>query len=143
MNTYKILIEKSNYLHQSSWEELFVITEHWLSDILFFKDELRFFQGIIVEYFPQLLKHKSIISLKPLDEHFIHLVKTADELTQSFEKHRRHIEELMDDPFAYDDNKFRKEHEILENKFASFVLEFQEEKKQIYRITEKIIRYNK
>ena len=134
MNTYKILIEKSNYLHQSSWEELFVITEHWQSDILFFKDELRFLQGIIVKYFPQLLKHKSIIYLKPLDEHFIHLAKTADELTQSFEKHRRHIEELIDDPFAYDDNKFREEHEILENKFASFVIEFQEEKKQIYRI---------
>ena len=73
-------------------------------------------------------KHESIISLKPLDEHFIHLVKTADELTQSFEKHRRHIEELIDDPFAYDDNEFKEEHGILENKYASFVFEFQEEK---------------
>lgn len=140
MNTYKILIEKSNYLHQSSWEELFVITEHWQSDILYFKDELHFLQGIIDKFLPQLSKHKSIKSLKPLDEHFIHLIKTTDELTQSFEKHRKHIEELMDNPFAYDDNKFKKEHEILEYKFMSFVIEFQEEKKQIYKMAEKIIR---
>ena len=68
------------------------------------------------------------------------MIKTTDELTQSFEKHRMHIEELMENPFAYDDNKFKKEHEILEYKFTSFVIEFQEEKKQIYKMAEKIIR---
>ncbi len=31
----------------------------------------------------------------------------------------------------------RKEHEILEHKFAAFVLEFQEEKEQIYRVIKK------
>ncbi len=133
MKTYKIIIEKSNYLHKSSWEELFVITEYWQSDILYFKNEIRFLQGIINKYFPQLLKHKSIISLNPLDEHFIHM----QELTQGFKKHRKHIEELIDNPFAYDEDKFRKEHEILEHKFAAFVLEFQEEKEQIYRVIKK------
>jgi len=137
MKTFKIITEKSNYLHKSSWEELFVITEYWQSDILYFKNELRFLQGIIVKYFPQLLKHKSIISLNPLDEHFIHLLNTADELSQGFEKHREHIEELIDNPFAYDNDEFRKEHEILEHKFTAFVLEFQEEKEQIYSVIKK------
>ncbi len=57
-----------------------MITEYWQSDILYFKNEIRFLQGIINKYFPQLLKHKSIISLNPLDEHFIHMLKTAEEL---------------------------------------------------------------
>ena len=65
------------------------------------------------------------------------MLNTAHELAQGFEKHRKHIEELIDNPFAYDEDKFRKEHEILEHKFAAFVLEFQEEKEQIYRIIKK------
>lgn len=143
MNTYKILIEKSNYLHQSSWEQLFVITEYWQSDLDYFKDELHFLKRIIEKNYPQLAKHKSIVSLKPLDEHFIHLDKTVNELSQSFKKHRGHIEELIENPFAYDGNKFKNEHQILENKFASFVVEFQLEKKQIYRVIEKIMKSNK
>jgi len=33
---------KYNYIHEADWQQLIILTEHWKSDLLFYKDDIRF-----------------------------------------------------------------------------------------------------
>ena len=38
MNEYRMR-PKDSYLQNSQWQELYVLTQHWKSDLLFYKDD--------------------------------------------------------------------------------------------------------
>jgi hypothetical protein len=45
------IYSSSGFIHQCSNEELYVLTRHWLSDIVFFERELAFFQSLLQRCF--------------------------------------------------------------------------------------------
>jgi len=45
-----------SYLANSSWQDLYARTEHWKSDIEFYRDESRFLRTLIDKYFIWLIK---------------------------------------------------------------------------------------
>ncbi len=45
------IYSSAGFLHACSAEELYVITRHWLSDIIFFEQEINFFQSLVQNYF--------------------------------------------------------------------------------------------
>lgn len=54
-------------------------------------------------------------------------------------KHLRHIEEIIENEFAYSAQSFRDEHEKLEEEIVSFHKEFKQLKQEVYRVTEYIL----
>ena len=41
---------KDNYINEASWEQLYVLTEHWKSDLVFYHKDLRFLHLLIDKY---------------------------------------------------------------------------------------------
>jgi hypothetical protein len=135
--------QKDNYIHEADWQELYILTEHWKSDLLFYKDDLRFLQHLIDKYFLWISKKENIDMVRETEVSLLKVDKQCASLLERTNNHLDHLAELIDDPFKYDSHQFRTEHvrdeqEILENKLAQFVKDFRNNRKEVFAITEHI-----
>lgn len=130
---------KDNYIHEADWDKLYVLTEHWKSDLLFFLDDLRFLHHLIDTYFLWISKKENIDMVRDIEVNLLEIDKQCASLIEKVDQHLHHLAELIDDPFIYVSDKFRNEHENLENQLAQFVKDFRKNRKEVFNITEHII----
>jgi|TARA_R110000744_G_scaffold226100_2_gene344511 hypothetical protein len=125
-----------NYIFEADWQQLYILTEHWLSDLYFYRDDLRFLHHLIDNYFKWLTKAENINKVVALETSLLVLEKQGVGLIQRVKKHLEHLSGLIDDPFKYDSHTFRQEHQQLENDLSSFVKDFRVHRKSVFEITE-------
>jgi uncharacterized protein YukE len=127
---------KGDYLHKADWPELYVLTEQWKSDMEFYKDELHFFNDLIGKFFIKIsgLEKKNKVEQMLHDLH--ELQKQSSELEQAIQNHMHHIGRIIENPFSQDGNRFRDEHEQLENNMNKFSIRFKELKTEVFGIAE-------
>ena len=130
---------KDNYIHKANWQQLFVLTEHWKSDLLFYKDDLRFLHHLIDKYFLWISKKETIDMVSEIEVNLLKVDKQCASLLQRTNTHLHHLAELIDDFFNYDSHKFRTEHELLEDELAQLVKDFRNNKKGVFEITKHIM----
>jgi len=130
---------KGQYILNADWEELYILTENWKSDLLFFKDDLRFLQHLIDKYFLWMSKKENIDKVRDVEVSLMDTTELCDSLLKRANIHLIHLANLIDDSFKYDSHKFRKEHESLEDDIANFVKAFRGNRKEIFAITEYVI----
>jgi hypothetical protein len=103
---------------------LYILAEHWKSDLEFYKDDLRFLHHLIDEYFVWFAHREHLNEMRNLAGRLSKLVKNVIGYTRKISKHLSHLAELIDDPFKYDSHKFRNEHEKLEFEMAHLSKDF-------------------
>jgi len=130
---------KGDFTYTAEYGQLFILTEHWKSDLLFYKDDLNFLHHLIDKYFIWLTHKEHLDEMRTLASALSEISKKCEELIKKTTLHFNHLAELIDNPFKYDSNQFRSEHEVLENVIASFVKKFWEIKKEAFAISEKVI----
>ncbi|ETN94920.1 hypothetical protein [Zhouia amylolytica] len=130
---------KDDYIPKANWEELFVLTEHWQSDLEFYQDDLKFLNHLIDKYFIWLTDKKHIDKVRDLEVNLLEITKKCESLLGQTSKHLTHIEEIMSDPFTYDAQKFREEHQLLEDAISDFIKQFRKSRKAAFAITEYVI----
>lgn len=130
---------KGDFSYTAEYQQLFILTEHWKSDLLFYKDDLRFLHHLIDKYFIWLTHKEHLDEMRKVASGLSEIGKTCDGLLDKTSKHLHHLAELIDNPTKYDSNKFRKEHEELENEIASFIKKFRGIKKETFAIAEQVI----
>jgi hypothetical protein len=127
------------YIFEAEWQDLYVLTEHWKSDLLFYKDDLRFLDHLIDKYFIWLTKKENIDQVRAIEESLIATELNCSKLIKRIKTHIKHLAELIDNPFAYDSHKFRTEHQILEDDFTKFIKLFRKNRQEVFKITEHVI----
>lgn len=130
---------KGDFTWTAEYQELYILTEHWQSDLQFYKGDLRFLHHLIDKYFIWITHKENLDEMKNLASSLYEIGKKCDELLEKTSKHLTHLSELIDDSFKYDSHKFRSEHEELENEIASFVKKFWEIKKDTFAVSEQVI----
>ena len=130
---------KGNYNWEAEWSQLYILTEHWKSDLDFFKDDLRFLHHLIDKYFIWIIRKDNEIAVKEIIKNLHELKKQSEDLLKRVGIHLTHLADLIDNPFKYDSHKFRAEHERIENDFVAFVKSFRTNRKQTFLITEHVI----
>ncbi len=130
---------KDNYIQEADWQQLFVLTEHWKSDLSFYADDLKFLQPLIDKYFLWISKKENIDKVEDIEINLLKVEKQCALLLNRTNKHLHHLAELIDNPFAYDSHKFRAEHELLEDELTQFVKDFRKNRKEVFAITKHII----
>lgn len=134
---------KSDYLHTASWDQLYVLTEHWLTDMGFYNDEIRFLENLIDKYFMWLLDDQKIDNVQTLLRQLETTSKTRDALEQDIRKHLQHIEELKENAFSHDEQEYRDGQENLEEELMKFIHTFKQIKKEVFAATEEIMESEK
>lgn len=130
---------KGDFIWTAEYQQLYILTEHWYSDLQFYKEELIFLNHLIDKYFIWLVHKEHLDEMRILVSSLTETSKNCDELLEKTAKHLSHLAELIDDPFKYDSHKFRSEHEELENKITSFVKQFRKTKKETFTVSEQVI----
>lgn len=130
---------KDNYSYEDDWQKLFTLTEHWKSDIQFYKDDLRFLHHLIGKYFMWISEEENIDMVREIEVGLLEMDKKCCALEDRVNKHLHHLSELIDNPFAYDSHLFRGEHERLENDLSLFVKDFRKNRKEVFKITEYVM----
>lgn len=130
---------EENFVVEYTWQELYILTKHWKSDIQFYKDDIKFLQRLINKYFIWVTKKENIDKVTKIESSLYNLTKKCDSLIKSIDIHLEHLSSLINDPFKYDSQRFKVEHPKLENDIAAFIKIFREQKKETFAITEYIV----
>ncbi len=134
---------KSDYLHTASWEELYILTKHWLSDMNFFKDEMQFLNNLIGRYFIWMAEKDNFHEAQVITAKIIELDKTEEALSAAIKKHKADLALLMEKAFTNENESFRREHVKLEDDLAKFTDTFRKVKKEVFDFSEKAIENDK
>lgn len=134
---------KDKYIQDAEWDKLYVLTEHWKSDMMFYADDLRFLNHLIEKYFLWISNKENIDVIQEIEVNLLKIDKQCALLLENVNKHLHHLKELINDPFVYVSDKFRDEHELLEDDLAQFVKEFRNNRKEIFKITKYIVKQEK
>ena len=127
---------KDQYIHEADWQQLYVLTEQWKSDLSFYNDDLKFLHHLIDKYFMWISKKEHIDMVREIEVGLLKIDDQCGTLLQRATKHLHHLAELIDNPFAYDSHKFRREQEQLENDIATFVKDFRSNRKEVFTVTD-------
>lgn len=122
---------------------LYTVTQHWQSDVKFFEDELNFFRLLIDKHLTLLIDPKNIEQTRTMVSHVVGLEKDRVALDDRITLHTQHIADLVENPFVQNVQDYREEHAKLEVDFLSFVKKFRFVKREVFKITEKVIHSEK
>lgn len=128
-----------NYIFDANWKELYVLTKHWKSDLLFYKDDLKFLDHLIDKYFIWISKKEYSDAMRSIEKSIIKTDKICANLLKRAEKHLTHLAGLMEDPFKYDSNQFRDEHQQLEDDISNFVKTFRDNRKEVFEVISLVV----
>ena len=110
---------KDDFLIRASWEELYSLTSHWISELTFYADEILFFERL-------LKTHNSMKDpkLEEMDHMIIDMNVQLRSIVKQTDEHLNHIIQFLkgNPDQAY---LFREEHNVLEDTIVAFTKEFQ------------------
>ncbi|PIF00109.1 MAG: hypothetical protein CR994_07945 [Maribacter sp.] len=130
---------KGDYIQQTDWNELYVLTKHWKSDLTFYEQDLNFLLKLLDKYFIWITKKDNLDAVKKIGKGILKDKKTGGQLLKKVDEHLAHIAQTIEDPFKYDTRLFREEHQELEDDIANFYKTVRGNRKQVFAITEHIV----
>lgn len=118
------------------WKTMFILSEHWKSDLAFFQDEVAFFSLLLDKYLLTLIDNNHIDHTRHLVTGLTEFEKKRLALGEQVNKHLLSLRNLVQDPFAQDSQVVRNQHEQLEAAIADFTKNFRTLKKEVFSLAE-------
>lgn len=127
------------YILEANWKELYILTKHWKSDLLFYRDDLNFLNNLIDKYLIWISNKKDSEAVRNIDNSILETAKKCTDLLGRVDTHLANLANLMEDPFKYDSHQFRVEHQHLEDDITNFVKYFRDNRKEVFEVTKLVI----
>lgn len=128
---------------ENMWKNLYVITEHWQSDLRFYADELHFFRILVDKHFIRLVHEAHRETTRLTVSKMSKLENRRFIIEQKVNRHLFHMANLIQDPFPHDAHAYREEHMKLEAAMADFVKESREVKTQVFQLARRVMEEEK
>ncbi len=129
------ILSSTGFLHQFSVEELYVLTTHWMSDIVFFEQEINYFQSLIVRYFLPNVGEGNMMLIKSLASHFESLDMRKEQLRKNVVEHQSRLSELLDISHVENESELNVLHSDLEGKLFDFIKALRQIKLEFFNAT--------
>ena len=134
---------KSNYLHTADWQDLYILTEHWQSDLNFYADELHFLEELISKYFLLMTKKESLSAVQEIVVKINKLTKSNKDLSERIKHHLTNLGLLKEFTFSQNEANFRSGHEVLEDDIVAYIIDFRAVKKEVFTIAKEVLKSEK
>jgi len=128
-----------NYIITAPWQELYLLTKHWKSDLTFYNYEINFFIGLVDKNFIWITDKENIIQVQHLVNMLMHLSKEREIIDRNIIKHLNYLRLFLKNDYSHDQQSFRADHIDLENKLMLFAKSLRATKKDVFTISEQIL----
>lgn len=123
----------------TNWEQLYVLTEHWKSDMQFYADDLHFLNNLIDKYYIWIDHKDHLRDMNKSRSELQTLQKKARDLQDKVGKHMVQLGYMVENPRRGDAGVIFKEHIHLEETLTDFHKKFNTLRKVIRAKTEKLM----
>lgn len=130
---------QQNKIGEVNWQELYILTDHWKSDLNFYKDDLRFLHHLIDKYIIWITKDDNLNLVKNIQKNLFEIRKKSMDLMREVNTHQGNLGLMVENPVQSSNPQFIDDHEDLEDKMSKFVKLFRSNRKEVFSITEYII----
>ena len=128
---------------EKAWSALYIMAEKWQSELKFFEDELRFLKELIGKFFISLIEVGHIDHTKQLVDDLLDLEKKRKSLEKNIGKHLHQLTKMVESQFLQDTQGYKERHGQLETEMSEFLKNFREAKKELFHVTEEIMKSEK
>jgi len=129
-----------NYLDKNElWYPLFVLTNHWKSDVEFYREDLRFLLHLMDTYAIWISKSENVKMVEELKNKLRHLKATAKNLIAKISTHNLQLGYLVEDSFKVDAETIKTNHEHLATELVEFVKQFRKNRKEVFATSKYIL----
>lgn len=129
---------KNGFLQKAEWNELYVLTRHWRSNMEFYNDELKFLQMLINKYFMWLDHDTNIDKVQHLAVRLTKATKDIRGIIGRVDHHLHTLEKLIEHRYHGEELTFRLAHAALEDEITDFIITAREIKREIFSTTEEV-----
>ncbi|MDB4270594.1 hypothetical protein N9896_00730 [bacterium] len=130
---------QQNTIGEVNWQELYILTDHWKSDLNFYKDDLRFLHHLIDKYIIWITKDDNLNMVNDIKKNLFEIRKKSMDLMKEVTTHLGNLGLMVENPVQSSNPQFIEDHEALEDKISKFVKLFRTNRKEVFNITEYII----
>lgn len=138
METFRSRLKKGD-IKKANWQELYILTRHWKSDLEFYVEDLQFLQRLIGKYSIWIEKSQNSVAVSKLLSDLHQLSDNGRNILEKLQHHLEQLSELMRGDTGVNPENFIKEHEVIEDEISQFVKGFRSNRKEVYRLTEEIM----
>lgn len=130
-------------MSKQTTHQMYIITEHWISDVDFFNDELEFFNGLVDKHFPTFVEQENLSRTLGLATLLPEIQKKNSQLRSDLNLHLKHLADVIEEPFSHDANVCKNEHGRFEARMSDFVKEFRSVKKETFALSKVVLHSEK
>ena len=128
-----------DFIHQASWEELYALTNHWISDLRFYQQDLALLHGLVDKYFIWISEEKNLEEVRKIGTDLLKNEEECDHLIKLIKHHLDELGQAVENPEIADPQELRQNHEDLENQMAKLIKEIRDNRKDVFRVTEHVM----
>lgn len=126
---------------KTNWNQVYILTKHWKSDLEFYDMDIQFLKRLIGKYFIWLDSDENIANLMKINLRLNLQLNEIEALQEEIGRHLAHLAERMDNP--KEQQGLRIENDLLEMRLANFIMAFKALKKEVMQTTEYVIEEEK
>lgn len=131
--------EKGSPVSSDQWGEMYILTEHWESDLKFYRDDLRFLHHLVDKYFIWITKSENLELVRELMLQVLQLEKDCKQLLDNVQAHKTELSKFSTDNHGQSIEEAVEHHRDLRTSISNFVKSFRTNRTEVFRITEYII----
>jgi hypothetical protein len=138
MNNFRTHLS-TKAVENASPDDVAIMNEHWLSDLNFYKDELRFLKDLISKYLLLLTRAESIEAVKKMITDIDILEKEQKEISLSVAGNLKNIRTILQEEVSSGTSGYKEEHIRIGELIAEFYTNLMIFKRRVFTITEHVI----
>ena len=131
--------DKAMAMKSNQWEDLYILAEHWESDLRFYSDDLRFLHHLVDKYFIWITKSENLELVRELMLQILHLEKECKELLEKVLAHKSELSQFSMEGREVSIAETGDHHRKLRSEISDFVKGFRSNRTEVFRITEYVI----
>ncbi|NHF57732.1 hypothetical protein FK220_000160 [Flavobacteriaceae bacterium TP-CH-4] len=128
---------------EANRQELQLQIEEWISDILFFAQDLSFTKHLLDHFYEELIRYENLDEIREEIQRFEDLRYSCGKLLDRTRTHLQHFDSTPDIPNLGASSELMKTQEILKEKFNRFMGEFKAVKSDIFGMIGTVLEHQK
>jgi len=120
-------------------QQIYIVTRHWLDDMLFFDDEATFLNLLLEKYFATALHQEHVTRIQLINDHLKRICLHKQIIKDEIITHQANLDNTLKNNIEKREDFLFLEHERLEEEIKDLNKRFKNVKNDIFQITELLL----